>query len=180
MTFDKDPKRWLKDLEDFLKQDEITPPRAISERIVSHARAVLNPPAGQVALKLLALHFVAATLVIMICPQLGVGPLVGGHGLMHFFMHFGAAACAALCGSIFLGTSMILMVALLSREELRVAWRFRFVGISTLVALSFAGLMLLGGSDGQTSDLWWIAGAFIGGMIIFSLGFQLRVSWRVR
>ena len=166
---------WLKEFESFLRMEESTPPRTVSETIRSAVRADLEPSLKLVAAKLFGLHSIAIGLVTLVCPQLGVGPLIGHHGVMHFFMAFGRLPCAALCGGLLLSVSAMLVTFFLRREELRLADRYRFLNVTLLVSVSFAGLMLAGGESDQMSYAFWILGAIIAGWLTLRIGSSVRL-----
>jgi hypothetical protein len=128
--------------------------------------------------KLVALHFIAAGLVLLFCPQLGVGPILGGLGLMELFMRFGAIPCASLCGALFLGTSAFLTILVLSPQELRLANRHRFLNLSVLGALSLGVLMLLGREADGMSYAFWLVGAVLTGWLVMRAGSSVRLRSR--
>lgn len=171
---------WLREFDAFLRVEEATPPRGISEHIRRAVKIELEPSLKLVCAKLFALHTVAIGLVTLVCPQLGVGPLIGGHGLMHFFMAFGRLPCAAFCGALLLGTSATLVSFFLRREELRLANRYRFLNVTLLASVSFAGLMVVGGDADQASYLFWILGAVITGWLTMRLGSFVRFQSQTR
>ncbi len=168
-------KEWLKEFESFLKQDGSTPPHAVSQSLLAQVRSDLNPSLKQVSAKLFGLHALGAVVVSLFCPQLGVGPIIGEHGIMHLFMQYGPLVCAALCGATFIGLSAVLATVFLNREELRVASRYRFLNVTFLVSISFAGLMLIGGSSDRLSYVFWILGAITTGWLILKIGSSIRL-----
>ena len=183
MSPEKRNHEWLKDFESFLKQEESFPPTSVNQSVLSQVRTDLIPPLKVVAAKLFGLHAVGAGIVSLFCPQLGVGPIIGEHGIMHLFMEYGPLACATLCGAIFLGLSAILATIFLSREELRLANRYRFLNVTLLASLSFGGLMLAGGSADRLSYMFWIIGAVVTGWSILKLGSTIRLrppSYHIR
>jgi len=175
MSSDKKSQEWLKEFESFLTAEEVIPPRSASYAVLSAVRADLNPSWKQVSTKLWGLHALGAGMVSLFCPQLGVGPLIGGHGIMHFFMQYGPLACAALCGALFLGLSTLLAALFLNKEELRLASRYRFLHVTLLASISFAGLMLAGGRSAQLDYTFWIAGAIASGWLMLTIGSSLRL-----
>ncbi|MBY0371949.1 hypothetical protein K2X33_14785 [bacterium] len=183
MSADKKSHEWLKDFETFLKQEEKFPPAAVNQAVLAQVCSDLNPSLKVVVAKLFGLHAIGATIVALFCPQLGVGPIIGEHGIMHLFMYYGPLVCAALCGGIFLGISAILATIFLTREELRLANRYRFLNVTLLASLSFAGLMLAGGSADRFSYAFWILGAVVTGWSILKLGERIRLrppSYQIR
>lgn len=175
MSPEKRSHEWLKDFESFLKQEDAIPPALINQAVLSQVHTDLNPSLKLVAGKLFGLHAIGAGIVSLFCPQLGVGPIIGEQGIMHLFMQYGPLACAAICGAVFLGLSTILATIFLSREELRFANRYRFINVTLLASISFAGLMLAGGSADRLSYAFWIAGAIATGWAVLKLGASIRL-----
>lgn len=175
MSPEKRSHEWLREFESFLKQEGVTPPASVNHAILAQVRGDLNPSLKLVSAKLFGLHALGAGIVTLFCPQLGVGPIFGGHGIMHLFMQFGPLVCAAICGSVFVGISTILATLFLKREELRLANRYRFLNVTLLASISFAGLMLAGGSSDRLSYAFWIAGAIGAGWLILKLGASVRL-----
>lgn len=176
MTPENRSHEWLREFESFLKQEDAFPPASVNRAILSQVRADLNPQPKLVAAKLFGLHAMGAGIVSLFCPQLGVGPVMGGHGIMHFFMQYGPVACATICGALFLSLSTVLVTAFLTREELRLANRYGLLSITLLVSISFAGLMLAGGTADRLSYLAWIVGAVGTGWTILKLGAAVRLG----
>jgi len=178
MSPEKRSYEWLKEFESFLKDSGSTPPHSVSQNVLAQVRADLHPSLKFVSAKLFGLHALGAGVVSLFCPQLGVGPIFGGHGIMHLFMQYGPLACATLCGAIFIGLSAVLATVFLSREELRMANQYRFLNVTLLASISFAGLMLAGGTSDRLSYAFWIAGAIGTGWLVMSLGASVRLRPR--
>lgn len=159
----------------FVNQENVYPPATVTKSILKEVHGKLNPSLKKVTTKFFLLHSIAAFIVMLFCPQLGVNALLlGGHGVMHFFMAFGPSVCAGLCGAFFLGTSCLFATMFLKREELLLANRYRFLNVSFLMAISFTTLILLGGEAERFVYLFWIIGAVVGGWFMMKLGFSVR------
>lgn len=173
--------KWMEEFKEFVAVKEIEPPRNVTRAVFSKVASDLNPSLKLIAAKLFGLHAVAGAIVLFFCPQLGVGALMGGHGIMHFFMYYGPVVCAGLCGAIFLGTSALFSTVFLTREELLIANRYRFLNVSFLAALSFVGIILSGGEADKLSYLSWIFGALTTGWVVLKLGalvrFRHSIAW---
>lgn len=172
----RNTEEWLKEFESFMKAEPSLPPSTVTHHVFNVVRTDLKPSLKLVSAKLFAFHAVATSAVVSVCPQLGVGPFVGGHGLGHVFMRFGALPCAALCGALLFLVSAALAVVFLKREELRAANRYRFLNTSLLVAVSFTALILLGADSDRLSYFFWIMGALFGGWAFLGLGATARLG----
>lgn len=156
--------RMAREFAQFLKASEVNPPAHSLDPLLAHVRSDLNPATGKVMAQLAAIHVVVGGLTLIFCPQLGVGPLGGGHGLMSLFMSFGPIGCAWACGLLFLGASHAVAALLLGRAELRKAIAMGWVPVSCLAALSLAVLIIAGGSASLAVYLnWWLA-SLVGGV----------------
>ena len=147
--------------------EEAVPP--LSETLRRQVRADLHPSVLRIGLKLLGVYGSAGALTMTVCPQFGVGPLGGGHGLMGVFMEFGYLACAAGCGSFFMGSIVLAALMILNRDELRVV-RQQGAGVgylSALSALSLALFMVIGNASDETWGyllVWALTGVGLGVM----------------
>ena len=166
---------WISDFNSFLTSNATPPPDSLSQPILMAVRADLNPSLPSVFGKLTVVHVLVGLFTISFCPQLGVGPFIAEVGLMPFFMRFGSVACAVLCGSLFLGTSMLIGALLLRAPELRLARKYRFVNGSLLAAVSLACLMVLGSAGGAIEYLSWLIGASVGGWLALEAVASLRI-----
>ncbi len=171
-----DSEKWLQELEIFLSTEGQKPPQDISSSLLSKVRKDLNPSISLVASKLFFFHMTTAAVMLLFCPQLGVGPVLDVPLIMDWFMHFGALPCATFCGILFMAASTSVSALLLRRDELRVANRHRFTCVTLIVALSFSGLMLVGGKSDRWSYIFWICGAILGTWISLFSGARLRLG----
>lgn len=180
MTRPPEFESWQKDLKAFLDSEEIAPPRALSQSVLSRVSLALNPSSAFVLKKLLAIHLVTGLLSLLICPQFGFGPIGGGHGIMSFVMQLGDWVCAAFCGAFFLGSTALVSLFVLKPEEARVVHRAALWQFPLITVFSFAALM---GARGMTASLpsfnysvLWGIGAAIAAVGIFEIGYRLQTK----
>lgn len=178
MSTKRSNSQWHADFQSFLNSTPIEPPHSLNQAILKRVHSLLYPLVKLVFAKLFVLHAVGATFVILFCPQLGVGPIFGDHGIMHIFMRFGPFICAGFCGAIFLAVTAILATLFLTLEEFRLANRHRFLNVTLLASLSFSGLMLVGGEADHLSYAFWIAGAILAGTFSLKIGLFFRGRFR--
>ncbi|MGE4234095.1 MAG: hypothetical protein AB7F43_12275 [Bacteriovoracia bacterium] len=175
---DKD-KLWLKDFKDFVSSAPVNPPKEISDRIFKTVHEDLHPPFWKVFSKLALIHLVVGSIVLLFCPQFGIS-LFGGMGLMSLFMRFGEQACMAACGAVFTGASALTASLILRPQEIGIIRKTRSLQISGLAMLSM-GVFICAGADVIASlALFWTAGAVLGGIGFFELGWILRSRMRSR
>lgn len=135
----------------------------------------INPSKFQVWQKSLMLHIAALVVTLTVCPQFGLGPLGGGHGIMHIVMDYGELACAAFCAGFFFSTALAFMWIFLSKHETRVASMHSFSLAITLAGTSFGFFLVAATISEQvalelvTGIVWMVTGvAILGSMRFFS------------
>ncbi len=134
-------------------------PTHLSHRVLGYAAVELSPQAT--LLRFYAAMLVGAVITLFVCPQFGVGPLGGGHGIAHWVMAYGAFACGAFCSAFFVGTGTLCAVLVLNRSQWSWVWRHHFGLTVPPFAVAFIALMgikLLGGlSSIHETPLFYLA-----------------------
>ncbi len=177
---ERDENHWLDDFNDFLKTPNHVPSKEISKAILTAIQRDLNPPLSYVVVKIILLQGMTAFVLLLFCPQLGVGPLLGRDLIMHLFMHFGPILCSIFCGAGFLGVGTMVSCMCLKKQELRIAYKNRLLGIPLLTALCLSGLMLAGGEVDQWMYIYWALGAITGSYLVLCTGSHLRLRFKIR
>jgi hypothetical protein len=154
------------DFKEFQDIEPVSPPRHLSEAIISRVRGDLNPSSLKVFAKLSSIHFFVGAFTLAICPQFGFRLFGDGPGLMGYFMNLGHYACMIACGSFFLGSSVLVAGILLKKEELRVVRANRFTQFTSLALLSLGFFIMF---DTQIlalyAVLWMIGSVFAAVMV---------------
>lgn len=114
-------------------------PTHLSQRVLGYASVELSPQAT--LLRFYAAMLVGAVITLLVCPQFGVGPLGGGHGIAHWAMAYGAFACGAFCSAFFVGTGTLCAVLVLKRSQWSWVWRHHFGLTIPPLAVAFIALM---------------------------------------
>lgn len=157
-------KEWFKEFQSFLSAEAV-PPSSISKAVSHRVHADLNPAFWTVLVKLGVIQLTVGAFTLLFCPQLGVGPVFGEHGLMYLFMHFGPVVCTAACGAIFFGLSLLFGLLLIRPEEFRVARKQRLVHIPALSAVSLMLLMVAGAEETLLFYAVWFFSAILSGEV---------------
>jgi hypothetical protein len=134
--------------------------------LLARVSSDLSPGFAEMAVRVGGIHVLSSLLSVSVCPQFGVGPLGGGHGIMGFFMRFGDIGCAIGCGAFYMGVTAGLTRALLGPDQKRALKHQGLVQFSWLIAASWAFFML-GGSAGSASPTYlaaWGLSALITGV----------------
>lgn len=121
-------------------------PAHLARRVLGYASVELSPRATLI--RFYSAMFFGALLTLSVCPQFGVGPLGGGHGIAHWAMAYGAFACGAFCSAIFVGAGTLSAVVVLNRSQWSWVWRHHFgltVPPMALAFVAFMGIKMLGG-----------------------------------
>jgi hypothetical protein len=171
-------KQWLEEFKYFVTARPSEPSPATTRRALSSVRNLLEPRLQLVFTKAILIHAVAFFLVLLFCPQLGIGPIKGGQGIMSLFMAAGELGCAGLCGATLLGLSSLLTTLILRKEELKVASAYGYLYIPAVSSITFSFLMLLGASGERITFATWLLGAIGIGWLVLRLGAIMR--WRTR
>lgn len=136
----------------------------------------ISPTLKEVLPKFLGAQVIATLATLSICPQFGIGPIGGGHGIGHYFMRFGEAGCAAFCGMVFLTTGTIVAMLLLRNGERRQVFNYQYRLISSFALISFFILMMINRSfelptlfDGSFANAMWLAGAVLPTLLILKI-----------
>jgi hypothetical protein len=158
-----------KDYEDFIESvGEIKSP-SVLDRLMKTVEKELNPSQWTILFKLLTVHLFSSLVTLSICPQFGVRVFGKGHGIMEYFMYFGNNVCFLLCGTFFLGTTVIAFKFITSRPEWNAFKRYHLIYCISLSTSSlfvfayFSANILLGLS------IFWLIGAVFGAMAIIKL-----------
>jgi hypothetical protein len=134
------------------------------ELLLSEVRSDLHPSFFRMAARLGAIHLVAGSSTLLVCPQFGVGPLGGGEGLMGVFMRFGEWACALGCGGFFASMTALAAWVFLSRDERRVLRAQGALHYSWIMVASVGLFMLVG--EARSSELSYIALWLLGALAV--------------
>lgn len=143
-------------------------PKEKEASFLIHMKRRISPTLKEVLPKFLSAQLIATLATLSVCPQFGIGPIGGGHGIGHYFMRFGEAGCAAFCGMVFLTTGTIVAMLLLRNSERRQIFNYQYRLISSFALVSFMALMMINRSfdlptlfDGSFANAMWVAGAVL-------------------
>lgn len=157
-----DPKIWADDFKVFLDAPEIKPPAHIKEEIFRIVHRDLNPTLWMVLAKLGGIHVFVGSLSLLFCSQFGIGR---GYNLMHAFMNYGAFACMAFCGALFLGMTVLIAGFVLSNPELKKIRSTGYAPVGLLGVMSLVVLFFFGAEIALDLAIFWLIGAiFAGGL----------------
>lgn len=143
-------------------------PPEISAQIKASIKTDLYATKIKIGALVLAVHFIAAVLILSICPQMGVS-LFNIKGIYPLFMKFGHHACQFLCGFLFISTSVVLNQLLLPPPYLNYLRYHRYHQILGLTAASLLFFYVFGQVWFNIYVVLWTLGAIAGGYIFNSL-----------
>jgi hypothetical protein len=157
-------------LEDFLQEEGMAPPESLAQALISRVYGDLKVIPSAVLARLLVIHTVSLAFVLYVCPQFGVGFTDSHTPLLHFFMRFGHEACAALCGVLLLGTSLLSAAFILKSQESlwlskQMAWIPPLLALLTLLIL-----LALGASADHYEFVLWAVGGILAAWLAFRGG----------
>lgn len=164
----------MKEFNEFKNSNKEPLPSSLSLNLFHRVNDDLNPSWVRVLGKLSVGHVLSALVTLSVCPQFGFRLFGEGHGLMHVFMELGKVGCPLVCGTFFLGTSILISTFLLSRDELRKLRRSRSLVLTSLVFVSLGFFKIMDGEFFLEFSILWTLGALFGGWIF------LEGVWRAR
>jgi hypothetical protein len=127
-------------------------------------------------------QLLSAAATLLICPQFGMGPLGGGHGISGWVMQYGSFACGAFCGAVFYGLATVISFSVMRREEAFWLKRNQSSVLSSVFILLFAVLMVtkwsLGLSSSHESFSYYFAWIMIGSLSMFLMT-KVTTQWRL-
>lgn len=160
----------LLEFQKFMTPVTHTVPNESTRRILNAERRRLVPGAQVVFAKLFSIHLVFGTLSLGICNQFGLNPFNTSLSLAEYFMTFGHSVCMTLCGTIFLGGTILVARILLSPREFLVLRRNVWLQLSSLALLSLAVFIALGAHMTLGIAMLWLLGALVGGSLPVLVG----------
>lgn len=158
----------------FINTKEINPPSSLDLKIKEQISKDLKNIPKIMLKKLFFIHTISAIFTLSICPQFGVGPIGGGHGIAAFVMPYGDFVCGVFCGTIFLGTTATVSLFLLNTSELlslnkKSLWVFPALATISLILLMTLG-NLFGSHKMEYSTnftlTWFVSGVFLSTILV--------------
>lgn len=169
------------EFKEFMTSDR-TPPHTLTQAVFNRIEKTIEPPLGQVMPRFLGVNIAVALLTLAVCPQFGIGPIGGGHGIAAFFMDINMTACALFCGGFFVGFSTLIATLFLNPLEMKTIYRsslwlvpvFTFVALMVLMA---AGYWYSGGNEFFTPAFatFWALGAIITSRLFLHLKYVIHL-----
>ncbi len=153
------------DYKKFIKDDEKLS-NELSSKIFVQINKKINPKIESLLPKFIISFIVGAVATLSVCPQFGIGPLIGEHGLGHLFMSYGETICAAFCGAFFLSISTMVAFISLKSFERKVIFDYEYRVLSCVSVFFFLIFMILNKTFELPSlynsnfsfVVWWISG----------------------
>ena len=166
---------WVSDFRDFLTVQESPPPSSISHEIDKLVHTDLNPSFVSIILKQLVVLVIAAPLVLMFCPQFGLGSSERSFFPMNIFMSLGHTGCMLACGSLFMGIVVSVSLFVFRPEEVRAIRESRFLYFSLLSLASLGAFVCAGAEVFLELGAAWFVGATAISLIIYEVNYWLRL-----
>ena len=165
--------KWESEFAEFLIAEPVEVPTYLSNKVLNQIHEELNPSSLAVFIKLSFIHFIVGFVTLLFCPQFGVS-VTSQLGLMPYLMRFGHEVCTFACGSIFVGTSILISTFYLNPEEIKVLRHYGFLQFLALATLSIGFFVAFGAEIVLSLGLIWLAGATLGGVLTLDMGWAFR------
>lgn len=166
-------RQWLEDYHDFLNTEEVPVPPELSHRVLTLIKRRMFPSVSQIFIKLLMLHIPISILSLLVCDQFGMSPFERNFSLYRYFMYFGHSVCMFLCGSFFIGGSILISGFILRPHEVRALRKKSYIQSFFLAGISYGSFLMFGAQITLSIALVWLLGAILGGMISSEIVFRL-------
>lgn len=128
------------------------------------------------------LQLLGAAATLLVCPQFGIGPLGGGHGISAWVMQYGNFACGSFCGVVFFGFSTFMGLTVMRREEALWLKRNQSFILSAVFIVLFGLLMIskVGLSVGSPHESfsYYVAWIMMGPLTMFVM-IKVTTLWRL-
>jgi hypothetical protein len=145
---------------DFINNDKTSMPANLKEKISRDIVMRLNPSRIHVFLRLMIVQLVVGIIVLVFCPQFGIG-FFPDTFLAHLFMMYGDFVCNLICGGIFMGSTVLVIPFTFSADELRVLKHSRFLNFTSISIISLAVFTLLGAEFQFLLYVAWLGGGVL-------------------
>ncbi len=132
--------------------------------------------------RFMVLQILSAAATLLVCPQFGIGPLGGGHGISQWVMAYGDLVCGAYCGMIFFGFSTLISLSVMRREEAFWLKRNQYFVLSGVFILTIGLLMVskftLSVGSAHESFYYYVAWIMMGLLSMFAMT-KVTTQWRL-
>jgi len=178
----KDEQNLNNDFNDFLNNSQ-EPTGNLGQNLLFDLKSDIRQNKFLVLVKFFILQIAAGFVTLSVCPQFGIGPIGGGHGISHIFMEIGVWACALFCGFFYFFCSVSLSLLLLTKAEIHLIKTKKWSLSLLVLALSFLIFMLLNFiiGIGQTLViteflLFWFFASVFGTVAGFNFSLRFKLS----
>ena len=166
----------MNEYSEFLNAKESPVPQELNQKVLGSIQALLNPNAWNVFAKLLGIHLVVGFFSLAVCHQFGMNPFGTTRSLSDWFMDmWGHSVCMIGCGVIFVGFSILAAGYFLSVEEVKALKRTEFLQTLALGVVSLIVFAAFGTELALTFAGLWLLGALIGGYLATEATWKLKV-----
>jgi hypothetical protein len=126
----------------------------IKERLMGFAAIEFNP--AKTLVRYFITLLVGAMITLSVCPQFGVGPIGGGHGIVHVVMSYGPVVCASFCAVFLFSISTLLAMLVLNSSQRQWLTRQALgVSLASLAALFFVLMLAKFASGAENIHETW-------------------------
>ncbi len=154
-----------KDFNDFLKNEEIMPPKALDDLIIQKVESDFGPSHSVVFIKLLFVQAFVGFLSLLLCPQFELS-LTNNYELFHFFHHnLGTYWCMAACGTVFIGSGSIVASIILSKQERAKILSSRLLYHMAITGIAISFFLIFGTRIYIDLIAFWAIGAIVSGVV---------------
>lgn len=134
----------------------------------------LNPSHTKVLSKLVSIQAFIGIISLLFCPQFNLS-LTNNYELFHYFhRNFGEQICMLICGCIFIGCGAVFANYVLTKTELNKISQNKYLYYFSICSIALTSFLIFGTITYISLALYWFAGAYMGGLILFEINHSFR------
>ncbi len=165
----------MKEFVEFVEADPFSPKAATDNAIHKMVEKSLNPSIWTVFAKFSSIEAVAGLATLLVCPQFDIG--FGSHDELLHALHSTLPPFLffIVCGIFFVLVGAALAGLILSRDEIRVIKKTKYIYYATYSLMAYIIFASLGAEVFLMSSIAWVLGAMAGNFIGFESVIRIKM-----
>lgn len=171
-NFDKD---MMEEFITFVEADPVSPKVSTDNSIHKMVGKSLNPSIWMVFAKFFGIEATAGLATLLVCPQFNIG--FGNHNELFHSLHSTLPPFLffVVCGIFFVLLGATLAGLILSRDEIRVIKKTKYIYYATYSLTAYIIFVSLGAEIFLISSIAWVLGAIAGNFVGFEAITRIRM-----
>jgi len=171
-NFDKD---MMEEFIKFVEADPVSPKTTTDNSIHKMVEKSLNPSIWMVFVKFFSIEAAAGLATLLVCPQFNIG--FGSHNELFHSLHSTLSPFLffVVCGIFFVLLGAAISGLVLSRDEIRVIKKTKYIYYATYSLAAYIIFVSLGAEIFLMSSIAWVLGAMAGNFVGFEAITRIRM-----